>query len=501
LSFERDYKSYFPIAVTKLSKGEEESISVHDIKKGDRLLIRNEELLPVDAVLIKGVARVDYSFVTGEAKPIKKVSGDKLFAGGKQTEGAIEIEATKSISQSYLTQLWSNDVFKVNKQDKLETITDSISKYFTAIILIITFLTGLYWFIVDSTVVINSVTAVLIVACPCALALSAPFTLGNILRILGKHKLYLKNAEVIESLSKITTVVFDKTGTLTQSQENDIEYKGVELFEENLVNIKSTLRASNHPLSRMLYEHLDGIDITEVNNFIESTGKGITGIVNDKVIKIGSASFVGATDEIINETSVYISEDSTVIGKFTFKNKYRVGVLSVFEKLNTKHKLVVLSGDNEGEKSYLEKKLPKGTQLLFQQKPEDKLHFIKTLQENGELVLMVGDGLNDSGALAQSNVGVVIAENVNVFSPACDAIIDATKFEKIPSLLQIGIQSRKLIIASFILSFLYNIVGLSFAVTGNLSPIVAAILMPVSSISVVVFVTVASNIFTGKHKM
>jgi len=501
LSFERDYKSYFPIAVTKLSKGVEESISVHDIKKGDRLLIRNEELLPVDAILIKGVARVDYSFVTGEAKPIKKVSGDKLFAGGKQTEGAIEIEATKSISQSYLTQLWSNDVFKVNKQDKLETITDSISKYFTGIILIITFLTALYWYFVDSTVVVNAVSAVLIIACPCALALSAPFTLGNVLRILGKHKLYLKNTEVIESLSKITTVVFDKTGTLTQSHENDIDYEGDELFEEDLVIIKSVLRASNHPLSRMLYEYLGAKNTIEVTNFVETTGKGITGIVNEKVLKIGSASFVGFTDDVINETSVYISRDNTVLGKYTFKNKYREGVLPVFEKLNIKHKLFVLSGDNEGEKNYLEGLLPKGTELLFQQKPEDKLHFIKSLQENNEYVLMVGDGLNDSGALVQSNVGIVIAENVNVFSPACDAIIDAEKFKNIPSLLQIGIQSRQLIIASFILSFLYNIIGLSYAVSGNLSPIVAAILMPVSSISVVAFVTVASNIFTGKHKM
>jgi len=353
LSFERDYKSYFPIAVTRINGEEESAIPVHEIKKGDRLLVRNEELIPVDAILIKGKARIDYSFVTGEEKPIKKISGDKLFAGGKQTEGILEVEATKSISQSYLTQLWSNDVFKINRQDKLETITDSISKYFTVIILAITFTTALYWYFVDSTVVVNAVSAVLIIACPCALALSAPFTLGNVLRILGKHKLYLKNTEVIESLSKITTVVFDKTGTLTQSQESDIVYEGVELFQEDLVAIKSVLRASNHPLSRMLYEYLDTKNIIEVTNFVETTGKGIKGTVNDKVLKIGSASFVGLSDDITNETNVYVSKDTIILGKYTFKNKYRSGVLPVFEKLNKKHKLVVLSGDNEGEKNYL----------------------------------------------------------------------------------------------------------------------------------------------------
>ena len=501
LSFERDYKSYFPIAVTKINGIEEVSIPVHEIKKGDRLLVRNQELIPVDAILIKGLARIDYSFVTGEAKPIKKISGDKLFAGGKQTEGLLEVEATKSISQSYLTQLWSNDVFKVNKQDQLESLTDRISKYFTIIILSITFLTGLYWYLVDSSVIINAVSAVLIVACPCALALSAPFTLGNVLRILGKQKIYLKNAEVIESLAKISTVVFDKTGTLTQSQESIIEYEGEVLSDADLTAIKSVLRISNHPLSRMLYEHLGVLRSIDVKNFKETTGKGITGNVADRNIKLGSASFLGTNVSSVNETIVYVAINEQLLGKYSFKNKYREGVLPVFENLTKQQKLVVLSGDNEGEREYLKGLLPKQTQLLFQQKPEDKLEYIKSLQKQGEQVLMVGDGLNDSGALAQSDVGIVIAENVNVFSPACDAILDATKFNEIPSILRVGKSAKKLIIASFVLSFLYNIVGLSYAVTGNLSPIVAAILMPLSSISVVVFVTVVSNIITRNNKI
>lgn len=498
LSFERDYKSYFPIAVTKLDKGIESAIPVYEIKKGDRLLIRNEELLPVDAILIKGKARIDYSFVTGESNPISKVSGDKLFAGGKQTEEAIEIEATKSISQSYLTQLWSNDVFAVNKEDKLETLTDAISKYFTVVILLITLLTGLYWYMADESVVINAVSAVLIVACPCALALSAPFTLGNVLRILGKKQIYLKNATVIEALAKITTVVFDKTGTLTHSKESAITYQGEELCETDLIAVKSVLRSSNHPLSRMLYEHLNDVTVLPVEDFKELTGKGILGKVNQKTLMIGSASFVGTKSKGRLETAVYISIDNVVKGKFLIQNKYRKGVFKIFKSLSKEQNLVVLSGDNEGEKDFLKAKLPLGTRLLFQQKPKDKLEFIQKLQNTGEQVLMIGDGLNDSGALAQSNVGVVIAEDVNVFSPACDAIIDASQFEKMDKLIRVGKAAKKIIIASFILSFLYNIVGLSFAVSGNLSPIIAAILMPLSSISVVAFVTVLSNVFIKK---
>src|SRR5690606_7561772 len=200
LSFERDYKSYFPIGITRILNGKEESIQVYDIEQGNRLLIRNEELIPVDGILINGHARIDYSFVTGESEAVRKQSGDKLFAGGKQMGGAIEMEALKSVSQSYLTQLWSNDVFSTDKNKGFKNITDSISKYFTIVILLIAFGAGGFWLWYDPSKAMNVFTAILIIACPCALAMSAPFTLGNLLRIFGKKKFYLKNASVIEQL-------------------------------------------------------------------------------------------------------------------------------------------------------------------------------------------------------------------------------------------------------------------------------------------------------------
>ena len=146
LSFERDYKSYFPIAITKINKeGYEETIQVYDIVKGDRILIRNEELIPVDGILINGKAKIDYSFVTGESQTLSKQSGDKLFAGGKQTAGVIELDVLKSVEQSYLTQLWSNDVFNKNKEDGFTTITNKISKHFTIAILTIAIIATTFW--------------------------------------------------------------------------------------------------------------------------------------------------------------------------------------------------------------------------------------------------------------------------------------------------------------------------------------------------------------------
>jgi len=500
LSFERDYKSYFPIAVTRiLAGGKEETVQVYSIKKGDRLLIRNEELIPVDGIVLKGNARIDYSFVTGESEPVKKVSGDKILAGGKQLQGAIEMEAVKSVSQSYLTQLWGNSVFSVDKTSSFQTITDSISRRFTIAVLTIAFVATFIWLFIDSSKAMNVFTAVLIIACPCAIALAAPFTLGNMLRIFGRKKFYLKNTQTIEQLGQLTTAIFDKTGTLTTAQKSTASYEGVPLSADEESLLKNTLRGSNHPLSRTLYNVLAAHKILTLDEYQEHLGEGILGVLEANMVKIGSAHFVGHTPTGTQEnTAVYVSSNNVYKGRFLFTNEYRAGVSNLFLELQKYLDLGVLSGDNEGEKEHLEAILPKLTPLYFNQKPEDKLNFIKNIQDQGKVVLMVGDGLNDAGALAQSDVGIAVSENVNVFSPACDGILDASKFKQLHQYIKASKSAMKIIKLSFVFSLLYNVIGLYFATTGQLRPVVAAILMPLSSISIVLFTTVATNLVGKK---
>ncbi|MGO4905172.1 heavy metal translocating P-type ATPase [Flavobacterium sp. W20_MBD1_R3] len=519
LSFERDFKSYFPIAITKINADlSEESVAIYDVEKGDRLLIRNQELIPVDGILISEKAEIDYSFVTGEAVPISKKSGDKVFAGGKQIGKVIEMEVLHSVSQSYLTQLWSNDVFQKNVEQKHKTITDRISRYFTPILLLIAFSGFGYWIFIDVNTAFNVFTAILIVACPCALALTAPFTFGNVLRILGKQKFYLKNALVIEQLAKVDTIVFDKTGTITTNKKSNISFEssanssqGGELkivdTNANLLLIKNALRGSNHPLSRMLYDFLPETKRLKIDDFEEITGKGIKVKIGGNTILIGSKEFCtppllvsspSALDRVGERTSVHIKINNVYSGKYIFNNQYREGLEELFKNLSSKYQIKVLSGDNEGERATLEELLPKGTELIFNQKPEQKLQFIKNLQDAGSNVMMVGDGLNDAGALAQSNVGISISENVNVFSPACDAILDANEFQKLNYFLKLSKNSITTIKMSFVLSLLYNVVGLSFAITGNLLPLVAAIIMPLSTITIVSFVTMMSSYYARK---
>jgi len=517
LSFERDYKSYFPIAVTKLVKVQddlgdsafakanlkEEQTQVYDLVAGDRIIIRNSELIPVDAILIKGNALIDYSFVTGEAAPVEKVSGDKLFAGGRQQAGVMELEVLKSVEQSYLTQLWSNEIFSKNKQRTFQNITDKISKRFTITLLAIAIVATTYWLFVQPSLALNVFTAVLIVACPCAIALAAPFTLGNLLRIYGRHKCYLKNSSVIEQLAAVDTVVFDKTGTLTSNHKSVITYEGIALNEQEQSLLTATLRASSHPLSRSLYAMLQEQDIDTLDSFEEAVGQGIIGTISSNSVKVGARDFVGSGETAfakayLNQTTVHVSANSSYKGCYVFSNEYRTGMNDVFKSLQTHCKIAVLSGDNEGEKPFLKSILPPGSALVFNQKPEDKLQYIKALQEQGRKVLMVGDGLNDAGALAQSNVGIVISENVNVFSPACDGILDASRFKDLATFIALSRRGHSVINYAFMFSIFYNLIGLAFAVSGNLAPVVAAILMPLSSISIVIFTTVYTH-FLGKQ--
>ena len=502
LNFERNYKSYFPIYVTIIKNKIETTKPVEKLLVGDRIVIKNGELIPADSILINGIAFIDYSFVTGESEPIEKVNGDLIYAGGRQVGSAIEVETVKEVSQSYLTRLWNNKVFEKADESKIDTFVNVVSKFFTFIIIAIASFAAIYWLPVSSDLAFNAFTAVLIIACPCALALSTPFTLGSSMRIFGRNKFYLKSTHIIEKLSRITSIVFDKTGTITETKNASANFRGDKLSEHEIKMVKSLVRNSSHPLSKSIFNLFKSDDFFEITNYSEIPGQGISAEIDNNYIQIGSQTYVTETpnsDDINLSTKVYLSINNNMRGFFAIGNNYRPELHSVISSLQNDYNLSVLSGDNDGERISLQTFFNSETEMLFRQTPYDKLNYIEKLQNKDEKVLMIGDGLNDAGALKRSNVGISIAENINNFSPACDGILDADSFNKLNTFIKFSKTSKNIIIFSFIISFIYNIIGISFAVQGTLSPVISAILMPLSSISVVVFATLTTNMLARKQ--
>ncbi len=517
LAFDRDYKSYFPIAVSVMNDGVESRRSVQDLQPGDRIMVRNRELIPADATLLSPAALIDYSFVSGEADALERRRGDLLYAGGRQCGPAVEIEIVRQVSQSYLTQLWNNDAFTRKKEEQNKTLAVRINRYFSAIVLLLAVGTLGFWATVGHwEIAFNAFTTVLLVACPCALLLSSTFTNGNLLSLFGKHGFYFKNADAIDRLAKIDTVVFDKTGTVTLPHEAEIQFMGEILTAEEKTIIKTLAAQSSHPLSRLIVKSLANVPLSKkaFTDFEEKEGAGLAALWGRKEIRLGSKKWM--LDErsscfITNDSTltsppipsylpqsprVYFSIDRDLRGYFDIRPKYRPGLplaLTALQKEN--YHAFLLSGDQPTDQEFLGNLFKDESHLFFEQKPEQKLDFIARLQrEESHRVLMIGDGLNDAGALQQSDVGLAVTDDINNFSPACDAIVQGKKLPLLPRYIRLARSGQNIIKTSFGISLLYNLVGVSFAISGKLSPVVAAILMPLSSITIVLFTTVATNL-------
>ncbi len=487
LSFERDYKSYFPIAVSVLGKDGERSVMLSELKPKDVLIIHNQELIPADAVLVGGEAFIDYSFISGESDLVAGSIGVKLFAGGRQIGGPIKVELTRSVNNSELIQLWNRDATP-GDEATYQNMVDKVSKYFTIAIILISILAGAFWAMYDPDKIWNTITAVLIVACPCALALALPFSYGHAVRVLGRKGLYLKNSTVIEKMANIQSVVFDKTGTLTQNVSGEVRFEGRTLTPHERSLVKVATGNSAHPLSKLIFKSINNpTKGMSFESFEETTSKGITAWISGDKIRMGSADWLEVEDgrSPIHESRVYVEINDHLIGYFGIQSSYRKEIFGVLEALKKSFRMFLLSGDNSRERERLK---PYFDQLMFDQKPEQKLKFVEGLSHS---TLMIGDGLNDAGALRSSAVGFAVSEDIHQFSPSCDGILAAEKLKDIPSMIGFARKIKTVLILAFIISFLYNLIGLSFAVSGNLSPIISAIIMPISSVTVVGFITIA----------
>jgi len=587
LAFDRDYKSFFPLSVTRKSHGradllagpdsgrrvltDEERVSLSQLQVGDRIIIRHRELIPADAKLVSGPALIDYSFVTGESEPVAKREGDYLYAGGQQTGAAMELEIVKPVSQSYLTSLWNHAAFRKDRGDNFDTLTNRYSRRFTLIVIGVALGAALFWTVSgDLSRGIKAFTSVLIVACPCALALAAPFTLGTAQRWLARLNVFLKNALVLERLARVDAVVFDKTGTLSSAGVNAVRFlEPGETFSlapgfsqvkegsndketvstvsptrpktdesvfgafdapatglkpganESLTDdaaryVFSLTRHSTHPHAVRISESFGGKYFPEsISSFTETPGCGIEGQVDGREIWLGSQAWLESRGVVVEQASrlfsaanggplrdavnrqdacatkhgstVHVAIDGHYRGAFVLSGALRPEADHLVRKLARHYQLALLSGDNARERERFSALFGEDAQLKFNQSPLDKLGYIRRLQESGKTVMMVGDGLNDAGALKQSDVGVAVVEKVGAFSPASDVILDAARVPQLFDILTLARRATRIVRVSFAISAAYNLVGVSIAAVGLLSPVVCAVLMPLSSVTVVLF--------------
>ncbi|NND94170.1 MAG: HAD-IC family P-type ATPase [Flavobacteriales bacterium] len=498
LSFDKDFSSYFPLSVIKSEGGKDKNVPVMELKENDRLKILHQGIVPADCELISNTAEIDYSFVTGESKPVEVLHGQLIYAGGKNLGSATIFKVKKRVSQSYLTDLWNQPAFAKDRPG-LSSILDRASAHFTLAVLGIAVMTGVFWYFNDVDTLMDAVTSVLIVACPCALALSVPFALGNVRRLVGKKGFFTRSTDVLETMAKVDVIVFDKTGTLTEARDEAVEYVGVEPSDENKKAIGVLASQSAHPHSKMisgLFDH----ETLRIDQFNEVAGQGVQADIGGHSYRIGSSQFVGIdrSEADPKASSSWLSVDGEVLGRFLFHRRLREGVPELITNLKGNKECYLLSGDNDAE-SWLLRNFLDEDKMHFGMSPMDKMQFISALQSKGKKVMMLGDGLNDAGALKQSDVGIAVSDDINLFSPSCDAILEGDRMSSFYGFMKYIDSGTRVVKWSMLFSILYNVVGISIAVQGLLTPLIAAILMPLSSVTIVLFATLSTSYLINKH--
>lgn len=489
LRFDRALEDFLPLVVIRKRGATEEAVKVKELRIGDRIVIRDQELVPVDAILRVGTAHIDNSFITGEPLPVRKNVGDSIKAGGRQRGAVIELDVVRVFADSRLKELWAEQA-SVGDRPAMPRMIDNVARRFTMAVLLISLGAALYWWGRDPGQVWPVVTAVLIVACPCALALSMPFAYGHTIRLMGERGLFLRDAEVVERMAHADTVVFDKTGTLTAREAHEVRWKGTMLTSQQEILVRSLARASVHPLSAVIRQYLRSA-LCSPTQVEDIAGQGVRGSFGDQVVRLGSAVFCSAAEveRSKGEALVFVNIDGEVLGHFMIRKQARIGVAEALDVLRVNMRTALLTGDAQVDDGL--RSLFNGSHMRTACSPADKTRYVKEQQDSGHRVVMVGDGLNDAGALAQSDVGITVTETSAALTPASDAILDADAIAQLPHFLRMARRARRIVIASLGISLCYNITGVSLAVAGHMTPLIAAILMPLSSVSVVGFVTLA----------
>lgn len=477
LSFERTVSDFLPIAV--FSEDHQAFVRLEQLTRNTCIQVPREGIVPANAELLEP-ATVDYSFITGESDPQQLNPGDTVLLGAKNLGHTLRAKVTEAPQTKNLEQLW--------REDHLEQtgwVSPRITATFTLSVLLLALGGGAAWFFIAPHRVLEIAVSVLIIACPCALSLAAPFAFGTASAVLAKQGLFLKSGKSVAHLADTSEIFWDKTGTLTPSR-NKGHYSLQPQEKDDLALLRAGLSRSSHPMSRAMLASLPTGPHLSINDWVETVGAGISfSAAPDLQFRIGSGAWLG-----LPLGPTYVVKNEKVIGKFEPGLNYRTHMEPVFSalvNLGLRHTLV--SGDRprtlpqEWEGYFAER-------TYFEHDPKQKMELVQLSSHT----LYIGDGLNDLEAIAAAHLGLAIVEETLGYFPQSDGVLYASALPQLPNMVRYARRMRSLVRLAYALSLLYNIVGLSFALMGALSPVVAAVLMPLSSVSVVLFSAIGAHL-------
>lgn len=503
-----------PSTATLVTNEEDKVIAIDKIVQGNLLRVKPGEKIPVDGSIVEGQSSIDESMITGEPIPVDKNVGDKVSSGTINGTKSFVMKAEKVGSETLLSQI----IHMVNTASRskapIQKLADKISKYFVPIVLLVSVITFIVWVVFGpepayAFAFVNAI-AVLIIACPCALGLATPMSVMVGVGRGAQSGVLIKNAEALEKMNKVDTLIVDKTGTITEGKPSVENVVTTDIINENdLVQyITSLNQYSEHPLAEAIvkYGKSKKVSLTKVNDFEAIAGKGVIGTVENKKIALGNAKLLeqfaitipeSLANKVVAEqeqgkTVSYITVDNKAVGYVTIFDAIKATSLNAIKELqNQGIEVIMLTGDNKNTAKSVAEQLNL-RHYKAECLPEDKLNEIKKLQDEGRIVAMAGDGINDAPALAQSDVGIAMGTGT-------DVAIESASITLVKGDLQGIVKAKKLshgvvknIKQNLFFAFVYNVLGVPIAagvlypIFGLLlSPMIAALAMSFSSVSVI----------------
>lgn len=494
-------------AVIKVN-GEEKKVTIDEIKKGDIVVSKPGEKIAVDGKIITGKAHLDESFITGESKPASKTEGSKVIAGSINYDGYIEYEAEKIGKESTISEIVRLVIEATNTKAPIAKVADTVSGYFVPAVILIAIITFIAYLILGNTVAtaINAFVTILVVACPCSLGLATPLAIVVSEGVCANNGILVKKSEILENAEKTTTVVFDKTGTLTYGQlkiAKIINYSKMQ--EKELIQIVGSLeKKSTHPIGKAFEDYLNEnkIETLDVKDFKDVSGYGIIGKIAENEVILGNYKILEKYDitnshkqdeeKLAKEGNsiIYVvinNEISAIIG---VNDIVRENSKEVISKLNkNKIETVMLTGDNTQTAEKIAKEIGITT-VISNVTPREKTEVVKKLKVEGKYVMMCGDGINDSPALASSNIGVSVNSGTDIAMDSSDVILTRNDLNSILNLINISKKTIRNIKQNLFWAFFYNSLMIPIAMGLfskwgiTINPMIASFAMVISSLTV-----------------